>query len=232
MNTLSSIKSNTYGKMGKKRGYDAIDPTNLFLYYPFDASTVNGNSVGNMATGSIVYDASLTDTTVITNNKMSTPSLFGTTNTNGTLIYKVIPCSSFTGLSFSFWFNVSSIPTSTYYFLTTIQDTLGYPSGNRIYITIDTANRVNINGSITTSAITLNTNYHLVFTITSGNSGKLYLNNVLQSAVVTYPSFVNSSGFNSIGRDPAGKGIIGTIDDYRLYTRILTASEVNTLYYL
>jgi hypothetical protein len=181
-----------------------------------------------MATGSLVYDASFMGTTTVVNDKMQTVS----TGLHGTVINKVIPCSSVPGIAISFWFNISSIPASTYYFLFTIQDALGYPRGKRFYITIDPSNRININGQFTspTGVIFVNRKYHIVINITNTNTGKVYLNNnLIAQGTATYPSFANVSGYNSIGRDPAGNGIIGTVDDFRLYTRILTLNEINIL---
>ena len=227
MNSVSSTTSYTR-YLSRKSQYNAIDPTNLWLYYPFDISTVMGNNVGNMATGSIVYDATLiSPSTTIENDKMKTSTM----GKYGTVINKVVPCSTSTGLSISLWFNVSAIPRSAYYFLFTLQDTLGYPNGKRIYYMIDPSNKININGQLTVPfTVTINKDYHLVVTITTGNVGKIYVNNVLvASGTISYPSFTNVSGYNSIGRDPIGDGINGTIDEFRLYNRVLTVNEVNVL---
>jgi hypothetical protein len=216
-------------RSSKRSGYDAIDPSNLYLYYPFNSSTVNGNNVGNMATGSIVYDATLVSPTTIVNDKMTTSS----SGYYGTIINKVIPCSTSTGVSVSLWFNVSSFPTNTYYFLFTIEDAKGYVGGGkRIFYSLDPSRKITVNGQLDTPfSITPNKNYHLVVTITPENVGKMYLNNILvASGTISYPSFINESGYNCIGRDPTvNPGIVGTIDEFRLYNRILTASEVNIL---
>jgi hypothetical protein len=223
--------TSTIYSSSRKKGYDVVDPTHLFVYYTFDASTVIGTSVGNMATGSLVYDGTLVSpNTTIVNNKMKTVA-FGL---YGTLINKIIPCSTSTGLSISLRFNITSIPNQNYYFLFTIQDVKGYAGGGkRIYYTIDPQNRININNQLIVSTpLIVNKDYHLVVTVTPGNLGKIYVNNILIiTGSLSYPSFINASGYNSIGRDPAGAGLIGTIDEFRLYNRILTANEVNVLSY-
>ena len=69
--------------------------------------------------------------------------------------------------------------------------------------------------------------------ITSGNVGNVYVNNVLtNTGTLTFPSFVNVSGRNGIGHDfvTGGNGIQGTIDNVRVYNRVITSTEVNTLY--
>jgi hypothetical protein len=230
MNMISTIQSNVF--TNKKIYIDIIDPTGLVLYYKFSSVDVSGTTLANWATGTPVFDAVLTGTTNIVSNQLST--LTSGTRLNGVLINRSIPRTGFSGLSFSFWFKPTFFP-GNYPFLATIQDALGYPSGNRFYISLYPGNFLSINGqmgSTGTTQMTVNTLYHIAVVIKStGNPNTtLYINNVPQTGNTSYPTFTNASGSNLINRDPVGDGLIGTIDDYRLHNRSLTASEVNTLF--
>ena len=207
-----------------------VDPAFLVLYYTFNTGTTTGLNIGNQATGSVVYDASLSGTTVITTEKMSSPN----NDNGGVIINRAISTAGFSGISFSFW-ATSTVLNNGYPFYFTLQDTLGYPSGNRFYITANNAgNQISVNGSLTPATILVaNTLYHIVVTITSGNVGNVYVNNVLtNTGTVSYPYFTNTTGRNAIGRDFAGggRGIQGTMDNVRVYNRVITTTEVNTLY--
>jgi hypothetical protein len=231
MNMISTIQSNVF--TNKKIDIDIIDPTGLVLYYKFSSVDVSGTTIANWATGTPVFDAVLNGTTNVVSNQLST--LTSGTRQNGIVINRSIPRTGFTGLSFSFWFNASFLPGNNYPFLVTIQDALGYPSGNRFYISLYPGNFLSINGqmgSTGTTQMTVNTLYHIAVVVnSSGNPNTtLYINNVSQTGNTSYPTFTNVSGFNSINRDPVGDGLIGTIDDYRLHNRSLTAREVNTLF--
>ena len=226
--------------------FNTINPLNLVLYYPFtstlyfNSNTVIGLNVGNLATGTIVYDASLSGLTNIVNNKLSSlHTAQPPAGQHGLVINRSvsIPSGATDGCSFSFWFICTSLPSSTYWFLTTLQSS----GGTRFFITIDPTNKININASTITSqnTVIVGNIYHVAVVMntdppTSNAITKMYINGVLQITTggITYPSFTNTSGFNSIARDPLGNGLIGTIDDYRLYTRPITALEVSTLYSL
>ena len=233
MNRLTAIKSVVMKNSNKIKIIDIIDPTNLILYYRFSSQDVSGTSLANWATGIPVFDAVMTGTTNIVNNQLST--LTSGTGGYGIIINRSIPRTGFTGLSFSFWFNASRLSTNNYPFFVTIQDALGYPNGNRYYISLYPGNYLSVNGqlgSTATTLITVNTLYHIAVVVNStGNPNTtLYINNVPQTGNTSYPTFTNISGYNLIDRDPAGDGLIGTIDDYRLHNRSLTAGEVNTLF--
>ena len=233
MNRLATIKTVVMKNSIKIKIIDIIDPSNLILYYRFSTQDVSGTTVANWATGTPVFDAVMTGTSNIVNNQLST--LTTGTGQNGIIINRAIPRNGFTGLSFSFWFNASRLSTNNYPFFVTIQDALGYPNGKRYYISLYPGNFMSINGqlgSTATTLITVNTLYHIAVVVNStGNPNTtLYINNVPQTGNTSYPTFTNISGYNLINRDRAGDGLIGTIDDYRLHNRSLTAGEVNTLF--
>jgi hypothetical protein len=211
--------------------FNTINPLGLELYYPFTSSTLNldGVSVGNLATGTLVYDSSLTGVSTITGNRLSTiHTATPPSGQHGLVINRSV--SSGTVATISLWFNCSSLPRLDYWLITTFQDN----AGNRFLITIRPDNKILIASSglpfdwVSTFSIVVNTTYHMVAVMNNGTNS-LYINGVFNS---TGPASVpsNTAGFNSIMRDPLGNGLIGTVDDYRYYNRALTLPEITTLY--
>ena len=242
MNSLSSLSSNTFSNIKSRAlAFNTIDPSGLTLYYPFSISTLNADAirVANMATGSMVYDASLTNISVIEKNSLISYHVGATpTGQHGLVINRTLAVPTSGGMSISFWFVCTSLPRSDYWFLYTVQDTLGFSGGTRFYMTIDTVNKIRVAGQggntlVSNTVITVGTRYHVVYNYTSGSGvGDLYINNVLDSSITSGPLIVaNNSGFNSILRDPAGNGLIGTIDEFRHYLgRVLSLQQIQTLY--
>ena len=213
--------------------FNTINPLGLELYYPFTSSTLNidGVSVGNLATGTLVYDSSLTGVSTITGNRLN--SIHTATlpiGQHGLVINRSV--SSGTVATISLWFNCSSLPRLDYWLITTFQDN----AGNRFLITIRPDNKILIASSglpfdwVSTFSVVVNTTYHLVVVLNNGTNS-LYINGVFNS---TGPAAIpaNTAGFNSILRDPLGNGMIGTVDDYRYYNRAITLPEITTLFSL
>src|SRR5215510_2199351 len=67
-------------------------------------------------------------------------------------------------------------------------------------------------------------------TAKNGNTLSLYLNGVFDSAVALTAASVSNAGPLYIGQDPWGPGIVGDIDDIRIYDCALAAAEVASLY--
>ena len=241
MNSLSSLSSNTVNNIKSRAlAFNIIDPSGLTLYYPFTLSTINadGIRVANMATNSMVYDASLTGLSKIDKNLMTSYHVGAApAGQHGLVINRTLSVPT-GGMCISFWFTCTSIPNSNYWFLYTVQDTLGYPSGTRFYITLDTVSKIRVAGSgnteiISTTVITVGTRYHLLYNYIAGGSGSLYINGVVDKTQATNAPVIvaNNSGRNSILRDPAGNGLVGSIDEFRHYINTsLNASQIATLY--
>lgn len=69
--------------------------------------------------------------------------------------------------------------------------------------------------------------YHVVFT-SDGTNHKLYLNGVLENSTVYANAIPSSNGALGIGGDPTGINYINaTIDEVRIYKRVLLDNEVN-----
>ena len=228
--------------------YNTIDPSGLTIYYPFSISQYfnlstlhpDGIRVGNMATGSLVYDASLTGISRMENNSLvSFHTRTLPVGQHGLVINRTITPPT-GGMCISFWFVATSIPVADYYLIYTIQNTLGFPSGTRFYITINPQNKIVVSGAgnndITgLTTIIVGTRYHLVYNYTTAGVGTLYINNVVDNFQASNAPVIttNNSGFNSIARDPAGNGLIGTVDDLRHYINTtLSLTQIATLFSL
>ena len=228
--------------------YNTIDPSGLTIYYPFSISQYfnlstlhpDGIRVGNMATGSLVYDASLTGISRMENNSLvSFHTRTLPVGQHGLVINRTITPPT-GGMCISFWFVATSIPVADYYLIYTIQNTLGFPSGTRFYITINPQNKIVVSGpgnnDITgLTTIIVGTRYHIVYNYTTAGAGTLYINNVVDNFQASNAPVIatNNSGFNSIARDPAGNGLIGTVDDLRHYINTtLSLTQIATLFSL
>lgn len=208
--------------------FNLIDPTALHWYYPFNA--VAGNVISNYATGVAVQDASITlANTTVANNRLT--MTLSAAATRGVVVNNAVPCSTSPGISFSFWFLANSFQ-NTYDMLVTLQDALGFNGGRRFFICLNPQNQISFNGNYNSAAVVLNTPYHVAVSILNNNAAVVYLNNVATNTTITSPSsFVNISGRNFLGHDPSpGSGLVGWMQEFRLYNRIITAAEVNTIY--
>ena len=88
---------------------------------------------------------------------------------------------------------------------------------------------------VTTTALSANTWYHIVFTGNSTNGVTLYLNNSSQGNVTwdgTFSTYTNSNyKFNYIGYQGSNVSYLtGTVDQVRFFKKGLSSSEVTTLY--
>ena len=228
--------------------FNTIDPSGLVLYYPFsisqyfNLSTLNPDSirVGNMATGSIVYDASLTGISRLDNNSLvSFHTAQAPTGRHGLVINRTITPPT-GGMCISFWFIATSIPSNNFWFIYTVQDTLGFPSGTRFFITINPQNKIRLTGFnnadvVSNTTIIVGTRYFIVYNYNASGSASLYINGSLDIFQASNAPVIttNNSGFNSIARDPAGNGLIGTVDDLRHYINTtLSSSQIATLFSL
>ena len=220
--------------------FNSIDPSGLQLYYPFTSSKFfnlttkheDGIRIGNLATGVLVYDASLTGLTKIddTNRLATTHTASLPVGQHGLVINRTVGATPF---SICFWFICTSLPSADYWFFTTFQNNTG---STRFYMTIDPQNKIRIAGNtgntvLSTGVVIVNTRYFIVYTSNTFSNGLLYINGILNAVEPSPPQLSpNNSGFNIIMRDPLGNGLIGNIDDYRFYGRVITQTEINTLY--
>ena len=203
------------------------------MYYRFDS--VAGSRVGNIASGSVVYNATLVNGAVISNNQL----LLSAASSQH---MRIDPFTTGTaGLTFATWYKSDNSGN----FARIFDFGNGAALDNILmaqYGTYDIfAMHVHIPGSqiefqqdASYKFNTANVWKHVAWTIDPAGSGtwKVYINGVLVgSAVKQYPRSVLRSK-NYIGRSNWGYDnyLNGGIKDFRMYSRVLSAAEVNTLF--
>ncbi len=204
----------------------SIDPGNWYSYpkYGTTAYDTKGNANGAMY-GNLSYSS---------NNG----GLFYTDGDQDYIDFGKTPANFPTGdISVFLWVKASSLRNGWNIFLSKwFQDTSGtggysdmhyaiYPSGGNYYQNLYTTNGSNMFGAITLS---INTWYHLGFTISNGNM-QMYLNATLDGATRTGSGRTNYTQSNLwLGDARSGGGLEfnGYIGSLNIYNRALTADEV------
>jgi hypothetical protein len=225
----------------KYSSYKTDTDNNLIVHYKFDDnstnmlldSTSNGNNLTNYNT---TFDN--------TNYKIGNGSVYF----NGNSQYIEMPSTinpytiwNNNGISFSIWFNMSSTASPNCRIIDFSSDNIGTTPTNYILIYKDgtQTDKINIvivapNGANTYLSPTLNSNtwHHIVWTISSSGVWGLYINNVYINPGITQgiPNVTWTRrwlGRSSSDSDPY---YTGNIDDFRIYNKVITESEVNTIY--
>ena len=211
--------------------YSQAPSNGLQLYYRFDS--VSGRSVGNFASGSVVYDASLENGATVNNNQLvlsNTSSQYMKINsfTTGT-----------TGLTFATWWRSDNSGSWS-----RIMDFGNGPSSDNIVITQYSADKtivaqLNVNSQETFSTSfsfdTKNAWNHVAWILDPSGSGisTIYINGyqASQTSPASYPRSILRSS-NLIGKNNwANQSYMnGGIKDFRMYNRVLSAAEVATLF--
>jgi hypothetical protein len=231
--------------------------TNLYSWYSFDADTID-SSTGNYKIYNIsrgLYDATIVKDSN-TNSMYPTLTPFAKIGNcvlrldvlvNNSMIFNYVLLESFpstltnaNALSFSFWFFSSSSLTWARIF----DFGNGVASDNIIaYINSNNLGLAVYGGNSTTNPVSQFDNIfssvndgiwrHVVWTLNSSGTWKIYINGVLQSTKTStrYPSNVSRS-LNYLGKSnwSADPNFKGGIDDFRIYKQELTQANVTTLY--
>jgi len=193
-----------------------VDNTGQSLYLPFDVPisksnpSINYNIVGTISTSSAVIG-----NCAYFNNEV---------NTAGDIppsIYNKIPFNQPPPLSISFWFNCTDV---TKYQCVFSLGNNSYILNYDIYTSLIALN--GIGG--TAIPISSNTWNHIVLTMDSSYNFKIYLNNTLRQS-----SNGSLTGYTQILLGSSGgleRGYNGYIDEFIVYNRVISASEVSSLY--
>lgn len=86
---------------------------------------------------------------------------------------------------------------------------------------------------VSNTTVAINTQYHVVFTISGGNQAQVFVNGLLENSLTISPTEAPSATTFWIGNRsgaPAGQCFNGVMDDLRVYNRVLSANEVETIY--
>jgi len=214
-----------------------MESNGLTNYYSFDS----GITVANYASGNAVSDITLYGGAVISSSvfKVGSGSLYlNAANSQ----YAQIASSALTittnGVSFACWFNFNS---SNGYWARLFDFGSGPENSNILYAPFNSV--LSVNNNITVFQPTVGYNYtdnnwhHFCWTIaytsltTDTNTWKLYIDGVVvyTTAVGNYPNITTRTN-NYIGKsnwdDPYATGYV---DDFRIYNRVVSSSEVLSL---
>ena len=197
------------------------------MHYLFDS--VSGNSVGNIAKGSAVYDATLENGAIVSNNQLqlsAAQSQYMSINpfTTGT-----------TGLTFATWWKSDNSGSWARIF-----DFGNGPGADNIFISNfpDTGMLVlDVTESKMYTSIRFNQNAwnHIAWTLDPSGTWLLYINGVLgnYATPMPYPNSILRSN-NYLGRSNwavyGDAYLNGFIEDFRLYSRVLSEPEVQALF--
>jgi hypothetical protein len=220
------------------------DPT-LLLYYTFE--TTNGVNLLNNKTG--LYDASLSNSNIVTtaNKKNGSQSgIFnGTYLTLPSIIYGIVNSAN-TGFTVSCWINVNTVTSSIIWQLGDGNGS-GSPAWNgNLGLSLSNSGLNmgsfyhGINNQYSAS-ISTGVWYHIVNTFSTSLQSVFYVNGVL------YQTFTNAGSRYPFANSPVSYCLLGTgsydgsvgafntyfngyVDDFRFYNRVLSASEVASLY--
>jgi len=223
--TLTSITSNI--KYASKSSlFDSI------CYYPFDTNISN---YGNTLNGPVV-DATLTQTSG-TIGIDTTTYKFGGGSLRSTTVLNKLTLGSYSanqnGYSFSCWFNVSvSNLTGMLFTFSNSSSPLvtrifGYFSAGQLKMGV---------GGPTVSIITptINTWYHMVWTLSKTNQSNVYINGTLTNSFTNLTYFSSALNANYILSDnpsiTATEGFNGYIDEFFYFDNIITSQTIASLY--
>jgi len=225
--SLEKYPDNTYSG---QPNYDANIIQDLSLYYNFDISGNTG--LGNYATGAYVYDASLSAGGSISTStyQFGTGSLRVSATSNLTLSQvSVYPL----GTSFSFWLKSNANANNSYVFALRNNNDLAQQS---IYFNIS-SNTYSLNvfnsstsSSTATGSFNINNNVwvHFVWTLNPNGNWRTYINGTLTDNLTgrLYPS-LRARNTNHLG---VGAFTDAYLDEFMMFNRVLTATEVTTLF--
>jgi hypothetical protein len=226
--------------------------TGLVAYYKLDetSGTTAADSSGNARNGTLAVAGTGT-ATFSTTHMVGTGSvnLMGTSNTNGG--YVSIPASlnamgATTTLTIACWVNITTdrawgrvfdfnnTSTTGYMFLTTFQSATT-PNSVRFAITTTSfggEQQISSTGRLSTGAW-----HHIAVVLDAGATytGTLYIDGAVagtNTAMTLRPSSIGNTPNNWIGRSAftADPYFSGLVDDFRVYSRALTAAEIANLF--
>jgi hypothetical protein len=212
----------------------ADNPMGLGAHFPFEGSLndASGNSVALAQTGTVMYVPGRVGSNAIYLPNEANVAATSTRATN----YAECVLSNYTTLTMSCWFYATKAPLAGQ---SSCPMVYGNSTSGLAFIGLNfssTTNAIIFAGlygltSVTSSALPINTWYHVVGVYTS-TAVSLYVNGTL-IGTNTGTAVVQTSSSLRIGDTTHGSiynPFAGYIDDARLYNRILSATEITALY--
>jgi len=149
------------------------------------------------------------------------------------------PINGLSSVSFSFWLKPSDIARNQYV-LSFINSVGGW---NGLGVRISTSGKIQLvranNGAVTstensTTSLSLNVWQHIAFTVQQ-SSTVIYINGSEDGTFSNTPFTTNNTGSFDIGMNEYSPGVTqaytdGSIDQVRIFNKVISASEVTTLY--
>lgn len=145
-------------------------------------------------------------------------------------------------ISFSAWIRSDSLPMSTSYILYTNNGNLAdfeayalitFPSFNGHRFRVVKADQVNLATVDSSTPVTLNTWYHVVFTM-SNTQSNLYVNGILENTTNYNFAFAYVAGkkvyLGATNESQYYQPFKGAMDNMRFYNRVLNAAEASALF--
>lgn len=221
--------------------YNLVNPTSQAMYYPFDTNTVSGTGIYNYASGynTLFPDASLNAGAQIstTNPFIGTGSvsLLSASSQYVTVAPLTVPVATTgAGVTFSGWFNASGTqpPFATLFNMSGSGGKISlFYNGNNSWLDFSANGGVEYIAS-SNPVLMNNWNYFAYTILYNGTNAthSYYLNNKLLTTLTgAYPSTVSYTN-NTLGYG-AGLGYFnGFMDDFRVYTRVLSVQEIGGLW--
>ena len=234
-NVLAGIPTDIPGCQLWLDGADAqtitfVPPSTASSYFRFDGSTTDqSNAITLTTTGSVSYVTGQNGQAVFLANAANASGSNFSTN------YLTASYTFPTTFTVAFWFN-STISTSAYkgsiIFMTNnnpsgfVANAVGvYFSGGNLGCAFD-----DIVNNGTSYPITSGTWYHAAITY-NGGSLTLYVNGVKSGNTITGTGVLNAGFMLGCGRDSSGPyPFAGYIDDFRIFTSVLSVSQIFDIY--
>lgn len=221
--------------------YSLVNPTSQTMYYPFDTNTTYGTGVYNCATGlnALFPDASFNSGAQISTTTpfigTGSVSLLSSSSQYVTLAAFTIPAATTgAGVTFSGWFDASGAQTTN----ATLFNMSG--TGGKISLSYNSTNSwldFSANGGVeyiaSSNPVLVNNWNHFAYTIMYNGTNATYtyyLNNkLLSSQTGAYPSTLPYTN-NTLGYGSGLGYFNGFMDDFRVYTRVLSSQEIGALW--
>jgi hypothetical protein len=212
-------------------GKNVIDQTNLVFYYDFEQSAISGSTLKNIASNA--YDATIVGNPIQTTTYKN--GLASLQSSVGNYIHKTdFTNMTSTNQTMCLWLKTTSISASfgsiVYCYNST---TTSYASFIQAYFN-GTVNRLRfyVNGSTLFLAVNYNLNqwYHICY-IKNGTTLTLYIDGTQVATTSSGQTLFTTSSKMALGFDLNQPTYphLGFIDDFRIYNRAITTTELNTI---
>lgn len=221
-----------------KSSKEILDDATLVAYFSFDNNTISDQ-------GSLGLNARLVGSISLSKDGAHSNSLFIDSYVDSYLLIEnlVRLGTQSYAFSFSLWIKPNEIHQSTLIHISTL------PSGSStwclVFLGLDSRGNIvgcpwsKVEGDITGPVITIGSWTHIAISFSPSNGLRLYVNGTLYSSGTTGYSASGSSNYVFVGSPAAGTGCFGGsaiggqyngfVDELRIYSRELTASEVTAL---